>query len=216
MDNINILLADDHALVRAGLRTLLSDLGYHVVAEASDGNEALRLIELHVPDIVLMDIAMPGLSGLEATRHVRQEFPMVQVIILSMYANTEYARQALHAGAAGYLLKNSRISEVEIAINAAMKGETYLSPTVAKFIVADYTRRGSSETSALERLTPRQLEVLQMIAEGHSRKVVADKLSIGVKTFDTYRAQLMKHLDLHDTASLVRFAVEMGLVIPKG
>jgi DNA-binding NarL/FixJ family response regulator len=215
MDSINILLADDHALIRAGLRTLLSSLGYRVVAEASNGNEALKLIELHVPDIVLMDIAMPGMSGLEATRRVRQEFPTVRVIILSMFANAEYARQALHAGAAGYLLKNSRIAEVEIAINAAMQGETYLSPAVAKFIAADYSRRGSGETSALERLTPRQLEILQMIAEGLSRKEVADKLSISVKTFDTYRAQLMKQLDIHDTASLVRFAIQMGLVIPK-
>lgn len=214
MDTTRVLLADDHALVRAGFRALLGELGIQVVAEASDGNEALRLIEIHKPDVVLMDIAMPELSGLEATSRVTKDFPTVRVIILSMHANAEYARRALRAGAVGYLLKNSSAAELEIAIRAAVQGETYLSPAVAKFLARDYAREGKNETKSLEHLSPRQLEILQLIAKGYTRKQIAEKLVISVKTFDTYRAQIMKHLDIHDAAGLVRYATEMGLVAP--
>jgi DNA-binding NarL/FixJ family response regulator len=214
MNTTRILLADDHELVRAGLRALLDKLRYEVVAEASDGLEALRLIELHAPDVMLMDIAMPSLNGLEATAQAVERWPTVRVIILSMHANSEYARQALRAGAVGYLLKNSRANELDMAIRAAMRGETYLSPAVAKFIAADYAHRGSRERSPLDRLTPRQLEILRLLVQGYTRKQIAEKLIISVKTFDTYRAQLMEQLDIHDTAGLIRYAAEMGLVIP--
>jgi DNA-binding NarL/FixJ family response regulator len=209
-----VLLADDHALVRTGFRALLRELGIEVVAEASDGNEALRLIELHMPDVVLMDIGMPGLNGLEATAIVTQAFPKVRVIILSMHANGEYARRALRAGAVGYLLKNSKATELDLAIKAAAQGESYISPAVAKFIAADYARRGSGETRSPERLAPRQFEILQLIAKGYTRKQIAEKLVISVKTFDAYRAQLMKQLNVRDTAGLVSYASEMGLVTP--
>jgi DNA-binding NarL/FixJ family response regulator len=214
MNETRVLLADDHALVRAGFRALLRELGCQVVGEASDGNEALRLVELHTPDIVLVDIAMPGLSGLETTARLTKEFPAVRVIILSMHANAEYARRALRAGAVGYLLKNSSAAELTLAIKAALQGETYLSPAVAKFVVADYARRGSGEASSLERLTPRQLEILQLLAKGYTRKQIAEKLFISVKTFDTYRAQLMQQLEITDVAGLVRYATQMGLVMP--
>jgi DNA-binding NarL/FixJ family response regulator len=214
MNTTRILLADDHDLVCAGLRALLDKLRYKVVAEASDGIEALGLIELHTPDVVLMDIAMPSLNGLEATAQAVERWPKVRVIILSMHANAEYARQALRAGAIGYLLKNSRADELDMAIKAAMRGETYLSPAVAKFIAADYARRGGHKASPLERLTPRQLEILRLLVQGYTRKQIAEKLIISVKTFDTYRAQLLEQVGIQDTAGLVRYAAEMGLVIP--
>ena len=216
MTATRVLLVDDHDLVRAGFRALLAKLHYQVVAEASNAEEALRLIGIHEPDVVLMDIAMPGLSGLEATGQITEQYPSVRVVILSMHANPEYAKRALRAGAAGYLLKNAKEAELDMAITAATEGETYLSPAVARFIAADYVRRKGAgpEPKSLESLTPRQLEILQLIAEGYTRKQVAERLIISVKTFDTYRAQLMKHLGIHDTAGLVRYAVQRGLVTP--
>ena len=213
MNPTRILLADDHALVRAGFRALLHELGIQVVAEANNGNEALRLIELHQPDIVLMDIAMPELNGLEATARVAEAFPNVRVIILSMYANVEYARRAMRAGAAGYLLKNAKAAELQTAIHVVTQGEAYLSPTVAKFIAADYAASVGDDKAA-PRLTPRQFEILQLLAKGYSRKQISEKLVISVKTFDTYRAQLMQHLGVQDTAGLVRAATQMGLLSP--
>jgi DNA-binding NarL/FixJ family response regulator len=216
VDTTRVILADDHALVRAGFRALLTELGIQVVAEASDGNELLRLVEQYKPDVVLMDVAMPALNGLDATARLAREFPVVRVIILSMHANAEYARRALRAGAVGYLLKNSNAAELDLAIKAAIQGNTFLSPAVAKFIAADYARPGggSSDSMALERLTPRQLEILQLITKGYTRKQIAEKLVISVKTFDTYRAQLMEHLDIHDHAGLVSYATRMGLITP--
>jgi DNA-binding NarL/FixJ family response regulator len=211
---IRVLLADDHELVRAGFRTLLLDLGMQVVAEATNGNEALRLVEMHRPDVVLMDIAMPELNGLEATARVAQEFPGSRVIILSMHANAQYARRALRAGAAGYLLKNSKLPELEMAIHAVARGETYLTPKVASFIASDYTHKLKRESTAASPLTLRQIEILQLIAKGYTRKQIAEKLVISPKTYDTFRAQLMEHLNIHDTAGLVRYATRMGLVTP--
>ncbi|HKP51335.1 MAG TPA: response regulator transcription factor [Chloroflexia bacterium] len=214
MNTTRILLVDDHALVREGFRALLVELGYQVVAEASDGNEALKLVELQRPNVVLMDIAMPELNGLEATAEITQNFPEVRVVILSVHADPEYARRALRAGAAGYLMKNSSSVELDIAIKAAMRGEMYLSPAIAKLIAANHVRQTSAEARPIERLTPRQLQVLRLIARGYSRKQIAEKLTISVKTFDTYRAKLMEQLDIHDVAGLMRYATEMGLVTP--
>ncbi len=215
MNRIRVLLVDDHALVRAGIRALLHELGYDVVAEAGDANEALKLIEAHKPDVVLMDIAMPGLSGLEVTTQLAQAIPQVRVIILSVHTNAEYVRRALRAGAAGYLIKNSAAAELDIAIKAAARGDTYLSPAVAKFITADYAGNGAGGSNTLSRLTPRQIEILQLIARGYTRKQIAEALSISVKTVDSYRAQLMEQLDIRDTAGLVLHAVRAGLVTPE-
>lgn len=214
MTAIRVLLADDHALVRAGFRALLGELKVDVVAEASNGGEALRLAEIHRPDVVLMDIAMPDVNGLEATAEAARRLPSVRVIILSMHANAEYARRALRAGAAGYLLKNSTAAELDFAIKAVMRGESYLSPAVAKYIAEEYGRTGRGEGRAGERLTRRQLEILQLLAKGYTRKQIAEKLDISAKTFDTYRAQLMEQLDIHDVAGLVRYAAQAGLVTP--
>ncbi|MDZ8051707.1 MAG: response regulator [Aulosira sp. ZfuVER01] len=211
---IRVLLADNHTLVRAGLRALLHTIqGIQVIAEAGDGREALHLIAKHQPDVVLMDIAMPEMNGLEAAAHVVKEFPQVRVIMLSMHANEEYVLQALRIGAMGYLLKDAGISELELAIKAISQGETYLSPAVSKHVVANYLQRVGNEPNSLEQLTSRQREILQLIAEGRSTKEIAELLYISVKTVETHRMQLMKRLDIHDVAGLVRYAIRMGLVI---
>jgi len=213
MKPVRVLLADDHTLVRAGFRALLENLsGIQIVAEADDGREALRLIKVHQPDVVLMDISMPGLNGLEAAACVASEFPYVRVVILSMYANEEYVLRALRAGAAGYLLKDAGPIELELAVRATARGETYLSPAVSKHVIADYVRRTGDGSSSLERLTPRQRQVLQLIAEGHTTKEIARILDVSVKTVGTHRTQLMQQLDVHDIAGLVRYAIRVGLV----
>lgn len=223
MNTIRVLLADDHSLVRAGIRSILDSLdGISVIAEASNGREALSLIEMHHPDVVLMDIAMSELNGIEATIHISRQYPHVKVIILSMHANEEYVLQALRVGALGYLLKDAGTTELEMAIKAVAQGETYLSPPVSKHVIADYKRRveGRMDNEAdleggrslVERLTLRQREILQLIAEGYTTQEIAQKLGIGVKTAETHRTQLMERLDIHDIAGLVRFAIRAGLV----
>jgi DNA-binding NarL/FixJ family response regulator len=213
MTLIRVLLADDHTLVRAGFRAILEALpGIRVVAEAGDGREALRLIEQHRPNVALMDIAMPALNGLEAADRVCQEHPCVRVIILSMHANEEYVVRALRAGASGYLLKDASPEELNTAVHAAARGETYLSLPVAGH-VADYVRRtGKGEDCAFDRLTPRQREVLQLVAEGHTTQSIAHKLGLSVKTIETHRMNLMKCLGIHDIAGLVRYAVQKGVI----
>lgn len=209
---IRVLLADDHTLVRAGFRALFQSIdGVDVIAEASDGREALRLVAVHQPDIVLMDIAMSGLNGLEAAARLTQDFPHVRVIMLSMHANEEYVLQALRAGAMGYLLKDASVAELELAVKAVMRDETYLSPAVSKHVV-EYVQRIGGESSSLERLTGRQREILQLIAEGRTTQEIAQVLNISVKTVETHRAQLMERLDIHDVAGLVRYAIRMGVV----
>src|SRR3989440_4324457 len=209
MENIRVLLADDHKLVRAGIRLLLEKLpDVEVVAEASDGQQAIRMVEKYEPRIVLTDIAMPGLNGLEVTRHLAKAFPQVRVVILSMYSDQGYVSHALHAGAAGYLLKGAAREELTFAIRAVAQGETYLSPPVSKL----YSGRQDSVGGPLKKLTPRQVQVLQLIAEGKSTKQVALDLDISAKTVECHRTQLMERLDIHDIASLVRFAIKVGLL----
>ncbi len=215
MSAIRIVLADDHALVRAGVRSLLASIpGVEVVAEARDGHEAIALVEKWRPRLVLMDIAMPGLNGLEATARLSKSHPETAVIILSMHAAEEYALQALRAGAAGYLLKDADLSELELAIGAVARGQTYLSPAMSKHLVTDYRRRLAEQPDPLDRLTPRHREVLQLLAEGQTTKDIAARLKLSVKTVETHRAQLMDRLDIHDLAGLVRFAIRVGLVAP--
>jgi DNA-binding NarL/FixJ family response regulator len=212
MKPIRVLLAEDHTLVRAGFQALLRDLpGIQVIAEAGDGREALRLVETQRPDVVLMDITMPGLNGIEATARMVSDFPEVGVIILSMHADEEYVLRALHVGAAGYLLKDADIAEFQSAITSVAKGETYLSPRISG-VVADYVRRAGQEPTSLEMLTPRQREVLQLIAEGHTMAGIGQVLGISQKTVETHRMALMERLDIRDVAGLVRYAIRVGLV----
>ncbi len=218
MKPISVLLADDHTLVRAGLRTLVDALpDVQVVAEASDGRAALRLIKTLRPDVVLMDIGMAGMNGLEATARAAKEFPQVRIIMLSMHTSEEYVLRALRSGATGYLLKDANPAELEIAIRAVANGETYLSPGVSKHVVAEYLRRvgavsaGVAAENPYASLTPRQRETLQLIAEGHSTKQIAQILGLSVKTVESYRAELMERLNIHDIAGLVRYAIRTGL-----
>ena len=211
-----VLLADDHTLVRSGFRALLEQIDdVEVVAEAADGREALRLTEEHRPNLVLMDIAMPELNGLEAASRITKQFPDVSVILLSMHASEEYVSEALKTGAAGYMLKDAAAVELQLALKAVANGESYLSPAVASRVVAARAEPADERATGLGRLTPRQREILQLIAEGNSTKSIARKLELSVKTVETHRANLMKRLDIHDIAGLVRYAIRMGLVIPE-
>jgi DNA-binding NarL/FixJ family response regulator len=215
MKSIRVLLVDDHALVRAGFRALLQGLReVEIVAEAGNGKDALRLIEAHQPDVVLLDIAIPEPNGLEVAAYVAKKFPNVRVVILSMHANEEYVLQALRSGAVGYLLKDAGTAELELAVKAVARGETYLSPPVSKPVIEDYVRRVGSEPRSFDRLTPRQREVLRLIANGYTTKAVAQELNISIKTAETHRARVMKELGVHDVAGLVRYAVHVGLVLP--
>ena len=215
MKPTRVLLADDHSLIRIGVRTLVEQLGgMEVVGEASDGRMALEMIKKHYPDLVLMDIGMAGMNGLEATARVTKDFPGVKVIILSMHATEEYVWQALRAGAYGYLLKDSGLSELELAINAVIKGEMYLTPTVNKKVVMDYLEHLDTDQTPIERLTRRQREILQLIAEGNTVKEIAWELNLSVKTIETHRSQLMDRLDIHDVAGLVRYAMRMLIIEP--
>jgi DNA-binding NarL/FixJ family response regulator len=214
MTAFTILLADNHTLVRAGIRALLEQIpNVVVVGEAADGREAIKMVEQHRPNLVLMDITMPVMNGLEATVRIVKDFPQTRVVMLSVHTDEEYVLQALRAGAAGYLLKDSGRAELEIAVAAVARNETYLSPAVSRHVVGDYVRRtGSGTEGRLETLTPRQREILQLIAEGKSTKEIASILDVSVKTVETHRAQLMERLDIHDVAGLVRYAIRTGIV----
>jgi DNA-binding NarL/FixJ family response regulator len=214
MNPIRVLLADDHTLVRAGLRRLLEELpDVVVVGEAANGVELLALATQLQPDLVLTDIDMPGLNGLEATARLLKLQPQMCVIILSMHQNEEYVRQALLHGAMGYLLKDAAPVELELAIKAVLRGDTYLSPAVSKGVLSDYVQRlrGDEKPGAL--LTSRQREILQLVAESHSTKEIARRLDLSVKTVDTHRSRLMNQLDIHDVAGLVRYAMRTGLIL---
>ena len=217
MSAIRMLLADDHTLVRAGIRGLLSGLaGIEVVGEAGNGHDALRLAEELRPDVVLLDIGMPGMNGLEVAARLAKLDASIRVVILSMHMSEEYVLQVLRAGASGYLLKDSAVAELEVAVRAVAQGGTYLSPTVSKQVVDDYVSRTGGVAYPLEALTPRQREILQLVAEGHTSKEIAQRLSLSHRTVEVHRNQLMKRLGVHDVAGLVRFAIRVGLIEPHG
>jgi DNA-binding NarL/FixJ family response regulator len=197
------------------MRSLLQDLpDVEVVAEAGDGAEALAAAERERPDVVLMDIAMKGMNGLEAAARLRERLPGVKVIILSMHTSEEYVLLALRAGAAAYLIKDSATSELELALKCVMRGETYLSPAISRQVVDGYVQRVGASAGP-EPLTPRQREVLKRIAEGRSTKEIAFELNLSVKTVETHRAQIMERLGIRDVAGLVRYAMRAGLVPPE-
>jgi len=213
MPKIRVLLADDHKLFRAGIRSLLQTLDdIEVVAEAGDGREALRLAAAHRPDVVLMDIMMPNLNGLDAAARIAHAYPHARVIMLSMSADEDSVLKTLRAGAVGYLVKTADPAELELAIRAAMRGEKFLSSAVSEHVVSVCLNRLDKEQTSLERLTRRQREVLQLVAESHTTKDIAKRLEISTKTAEAYRGELMRALDIHDIASLTRYAIRAGLV----
>jgi DNA-binding NarL/FixJ family response regulator len=213
MSPIRVLLADDHTLVRAGIRSLLESVdGLEVVAECGDGRECLELIGKHRPDVALLDIGMPGLSGLQVAERVSEESPRTKVVILSMHADKTHVTQAMRAGVAGYLLKGAAVAELPLALQAVMRGETYLTPKISKHVVDGFLRDTKDEPGPLADLTTRQREILQLIAEGQSTKEIAGILEVSSKTVETHRMRLMDRLDIHDVPGLVRFAIRAGLV----
>lgn len=211
---VRVLLADDHALVRAGIRALLEKLpGVEVVGEAGDGREALELVRLKQPDVVLMDISMPGLNGLEAAERMAQEFSKIRVIILSMHNNEEYYWRALKAGASGYLLKKAASAELATALERVVRGDIYLSHEISTRLHKKFSPSGIADRkSPLEELTGRQREILQLIAEGQNTKQIGEILKVSPKTVEYHRMKLMDCLNVHDIPGLVRFALRMGLL----
>jgi DNA-binding NarL/FixJ family response regulator len=213
MNVTRVLLADDHALVRAGIRALIEKIpNAEVVGEANSGREALEMIKSKLPNLVLMDIAMSELGGLEALPRITKDFPGVKVIILSGHANEEYVIRALRSGAAGYMLKDAATAELELAIRSIAEDKTYLSPSISRTVIDSYLERVGGKFSPLEQLTARQREILQLIAEGKNTKEIASDLDISVKTVESHRLQLMERLNIHDVPGLVRYAVRSGLV----
>jgi len=213
---VRVLLADDHTLVRAGIRSLLETIeGVEVVAETGDGREALALIARHRPDLAVLDIGMPGLNGIEVARQSAKDTPKTKFLILSMHDDASHVRQAMRVGVAGYLLKGAAVAELPLAIKAVMEGETYLTPKASRHVVRGFLDERESGIDPLESLTPRQREILQLIAEGKSTKEIAGILELSVKTVETHRARMMTSLDIHDVPGLVRFAIRSGLVSPE-
>jgi len=219
---IRVLLADDHALFRAGVRMLLEHMeGVEVIGEVADGREAVRLSASLQPDVVLMDITMTGLNGLEATAQVVAACPRTRVIIVSMHLNEQYVMQAVRAGAAGYLLKDAASNELEQAVRTVARGDTYLDQAASKHLLTAYRGRREPKTDSDEHepaptdiLTARQREILQLIAEGHTTKEIAALLHRSEKTIEGHRSRLMNQLDIHDVVGLVRYAIRIGLIPP--
>jgi two-component system response regulator NreC len=208
---IRIVLADDHVLVRQGLKSLLEREHFQVMAEASDGQDAVRLIESHHPDIAILDISMPTLNGIDAARGLARTSPKTKTILLTQHEEEQYIHEALEAGVKGYVLKNQVANDLIHAIRQVCRGEFYLSPGISRAVMEAY--RSKSERPA-DPLTVRERQVLQLIAEGKSTKDTASVLGISVKTAESHRMRLMQKLNIHETASLVRYAVRRGLIQP--
>lgn len=207
---IKILLADDHALVRQGLRFILeAQDDMEIVGQAGNGNEAVEMAEKLKPDVVIMDVAMPGLNGVEATRRLSGSLPRTRVLALSMHKDSVYVREILRAGARGYLLKDSGDADLIAAVRAVAKGEGYISPAVSDAVLSDYRKH---VTDPLDLLTSREREVLQLIAEGKTNKEIATDLNLSVYTVEAHRGRIMEKLNLHSTGELVRFALRNGLI----
>ena len=214
MDKIHILLADDHTILRAGIRSLLEDeADLQVIGEAEDGHSAVRMCCELQPDVVLLDIAMPRLNGLEATRQIRRDCPHTKVLILTMHENEEYIRKVLANGAMGYILKDAAARDLLGAIRAVHNGEAVLSPAITRLIIEDYLRWGDlNTTGASDNLSPREREILQLIAEGYNNKQIAEILCISIKTVQAHRSSLMAKLDLHDRSELIKYAIRKKII----
>ncbi len=215
MSEIRVLLAEDHTIVRKGIRSLLdSEVTISIVGEAENGRQAIEQVERLLPDVVVMDIGMPELNGLEATRQIKKRFPDVRVLILTVHTGEEYVLQILRAGASGYLVKQAAPTDLVSAIQAAYRGGIFLSPSISRKVVDEYVEQASAtaELDSYEKLTDREREVLQLIAEGHSTRQIAEQLHVSVKTVETHRAHLTGKLELHSTAELTQYAIRKGVI----
>ena len=215
MARVRILLADDHTLVRQGLRKLLEERSdWEVIAEAGDGREAVRLAEQHKPDVAILDVAMPLLNGIEATRQITRRVPGTRVLVLSMHADEAYVIQILQAGATGYLLKDSADVDLLKAVGEAARGKSFFSPAIARVMLDDYVRQLADKgvTDRYESLSEREREIFQLIAEAKTNKEIAALLSVSPSTVETHRAHIMEKLDLHSAAEIVLYAVRRGVI----
>ena len=215
MGRVRILLADDHTLVRQGLRKLLEERpDWEVIAEAGDGREAVRLAEQHKPDVAILDVAMPLLNGIEATRQITRRVPGTRVLVLSMHADEAYVTQILQAGATGSLLKDSADIDLLKAVGEAAKGKSFFSPAIAKVMLDDYVRQLADKgvTDRYEALSEREREIFQLIAEARTNKEIAALLNVSPSTVETHRAHIMEKLDLHSAAEIVLYAVRRGVI----
>jgi len=212
---VKIFLADDHTIVRQGLAKLLeAEANYEVIGEAKDGREAVNKVQKLLPDVVIMDIAMPMLNGIEATRQIKKMLPQVKIIILSMHSHDRYISELIGLGASGYLLKDATGGEIVKAVAAALKGDVYLSPSISRRVIDDYLtlKNTSSREDLYNKLSNREREVFQMIAEGHSTKKIADILCVSPSTVKTHRANIMEKLQLQNISRLIQFAIRLGIV----
>ena len=208
---LRVILADDHQIVRQGIRTLVERQGIEVVAEASDGLTLIEQVRQHLPDLAIVDVSMPGLNGIDATRQMLAAVPTMGVVLLTMHDEELHVSAALRAGVRGYVLKTQAVDELMDAIRTVSMGGTYLSPKVSRMVVSAYV---SGSDTAADPLTARERVVLQLIAEGRTTKDIAATLNLTVKTAESYRARLMEKLDIHDTAGLVRYAIRRGVITP--
>jgi DNA-binding NarL/FixJ family response regulator len=215
MKKIRILLADDHTVVRKGLRLLLeSQPGFDVIADACDGRETVALAEQHLPDVVVLDVAMPILNGIEAARQISSKFPSTAIVFLSMHSDEGYVLKALKSGARAYLLKDSAEHDLIAAIKAVCEGKAFFSPAISKMLVEDYVRqmRARDVEDSYELLTTREREVLQLLAEGKSNKDIASLLSLSLYTIETHRSNIFQKLNLHSSAELILYAIRKGVI----
>jgi two-component system response regulator NreC len=214
VNKIRVLLADDHTILRDGIRALLEDQSdMEVIGEAEDGQATVKMVAKLKPDVVVMDIAMPLLNGLEATRQIQRDYPQVKVLILTMHENEEYIRQVLAAGALGYVLKDAAARDLLGAIRTVNQGEAVLSPAITRLVIEDYLRWGDIRPEDTSNgLTLREREVLQLIAEGYTNKEIAEILNLSVKTIQSHRTNLMNKLDLHDRGELIKYAIQKKII----
>jgi len=214
MDKIRVLLVDDHTLFREGIRSLLeSQPDIKIISEAEDGHTAVKLALDLEPDLVLMDINMPLLNGLDCAQKIKRKKPEIQILILTMHENEEYIRNALAIGASGYILKDASAEELITAVRSVHRGELVLSPAITSLVVLNYLRWGDSDNQdSAEFLSPREREVLQLIAEGHTNKQIAEILCISIKTVQAHRTNLMSKLDLHDKGELIKYAIQKKII----
>jgi DNA-binding NarL/FixJ family response regulator len=209
--SIGVVLADDHPILRQGLKSLLEQQGFAVLGDASDGHEAIKLAQKHHPDVAVLDYSMPLLNGVDAAKEILQAYPRTKVIMLTVHRDDQYVLEALRAGVKGYVLKAEAATALVEAIREVCRGNVYLSPGISRAVVEACLSRGGHQ---VEILSPRELQVLRLVGEGHTMREIAEQLQITVKTAESYRTCLMEKLDLHNTANLVRYAVRRGLVKP--